>query len=136
MMVSNDGFCHAKRGLLSLRECGKHALSSCQTCGTGLCEDHQILSGYGVFCPDCAVQDDRFQDTDDERLERARYRRESGYYDSGMYYTFADSDYGAFEAQAEEGDESAQAEAAMAAGLDSAEDDSADGDDLDDSMES
>ncbi len=135
-MMPNDGLCHAKKGLLSLRECGKHALSSCQTCGIGLCEDHQVLSADGVFCPDCAVQDDRFRDVDDERLERVRYRREAGYYDSGMYYTFTDTDYGAFEAQEDEGEESAQAEAAMAAGLESEDDDSHDADDLDDDMES
>lgn len=135
-MMPNDGFCHAKKGLLSLRECGKHALSSCQTCGTGLCEDHQILSGYGVFCPDCAAQDDRFQDTDDERLERSRYRRESGYYDHYAYYAFTDSDYSAFDATADAADESLQAAGAIAAGTESEDDDSADADDLDDSMES
>lgn len=135
-MMPNDGFCHAKRGLLSLRECGKLALSSCQTCGTGLCEDHRILSGYGVFCPDCAAQDERFEDVDDERLERVRYRRDTGYYAIGGYYTFSDTDYGAFEPQAEEGDESAQGDASMAAGLDLEGEDSGDGDDLDDFMES
>jgi hypothetical protein len=135
MMVTNDGFCRAKKGLLSLRECGKHALSSCESCGTGLCEDHQVLTGHGVFCPDCAAQDDRFSDLEDERLQRARYRRDSGYYDGGYYYGFSEADYGTFDSEAGEGHESAQSAGALAPGWE-AEDDSTDSDDLDSFMES
>jgi hypothetical protein len=135
VMLTNDGFCHAKKGLLSLRECGKHALSSCGSCGTGLCEDHQILTGHGVFCPDCAAQDDRFSNLEDERLERARYRRESGYYDGGFYFGFSETDFRTFDSEASSGDESAGAEGAMANVLEG-EDDSSDSDDLDSFMES
>jgi hypothetical protein len=135
MMQTTDGLCHAKRGLLSLRECGKHALSACASCGTGLCEDHQILTGEGVFCPDCAVRDERFNNLDDERLERARYRRDSGYYEGAYYYGFTDADYGTFDAQADAGDESGQVAGAMATGWEG-DDESSDSDDLDSFMES
>lgn len=136
MTLLNDGLCHAKKGLLNLRECDKHALSSCKVCGTGLCEDHRLLTEYGVFCPDCAARDDRFGDLEDERLERARYRMGSGYgYGEGYYYAFTDSDFGTFDAQAREGGESAKAEGALTAGWES-DDDVSDSDDLDSFMES
>lgn len=136
MILSRDGFCHAKRGLLTLRECGKHALSSCVACGTGLCEDHQILTGYGVFCPDCAAADDRFGNVEDERLERARFRTSSGYYyEEGYYYHFTATDFAAFDTKTSGAGEPALAEGVQASGLESDDDDS-DSDDLDSSMES
>lgn len=135
MTAINDGFCHAKRGLLMVRDCGKHALSSCESCGTGLCEDHQILTGYGVFCPECAVRDNRLDGLEDERLDRVRYRREGGYYSGGYYYAFSENDYETFDRQAAEGDESATIEDIVAEALEG-EDASLDSDDLDSFMES
>ncbi len=136
MMTIQDGLCHARKGLLVLRDCGKQALSSCGSCGTGLCEDHQILTSEGIFCPDCAAQDDRFSDLTDERLERARYRREGGYYSEGFYYVFSEADYETFESEGASGDEAALEGEAMAAATLEGEDETSDSDDLDSFMES
>jgi|WetSurMetagenome_2_1015567.scaffolds.fasta_scaffold768935_2 hypothetical protein len=145
MTQAIDGFCHAKRGLLNLRDCGKHALSACASCGTGLCEDHQILTGDGVFCPDCAARDERFNDLDDERLERARYRVGSGYQDESYYVSpiiaaesgaFTEEDFGTFETQPGDGADSAQAVAGAMIAEGEGDDESSDSDDLDGFMES
>ena len=136
MTLPSDGFCHAMKGLLMLRECGKQALSACGNCGVGLCEAHQILTAYGVFCPDCAARDDRFADLEDERLERARYRfGNRQYYEDGSYYMFTHTDFETFDAVAGEGGEPARADGALAAGGES-DDDVSDSDDLDSFMES
>jgi hypothetical protein len=145
MMSTSDGLCHAKKGLLVLRKCGKHALSACASCGTGLCEDHQILTGEGVFCPDCAVRDERFANLDDERLERARYRAGSGFdYDDSYYWpvvaaasgAFTEEDFGTFEPQPSDGELSSAAEAGIIASEREDDDESSDSDDLDSFMES
>ncbi|MEN6437276.1 MAG: hypothetical protein ABFD97_01700 [Syntrophobacter sp.] len=136
MIPPSDGFCHAMKGLLTLRECGRHALSACENCGAGLCEDHRILTGEGVFCPDCAARDNRFADLDDERLERARYRMGNRqYYEAGIYYDFTHTDFETFDARADEGGESARAEGALAVGGEG-DDDVSDSDDPDSFMES
>lgn len=134
MRLPGQPFCQAKRGLLSLHECGRPAFSSCQGCGIGLCEAHQIPTEYGVFCPDCAARDDRFNDLEDDRLATARYRNDD--YDFAWSYQlgFSDTDFGTFDVQAREGDESAQAGGVSDAGFEG-EDDGLD-DDLDGSMES
>lgn len=135
MRLPDQPICQAKRGLLHLRECGKPALSSCQTCGTGLCEHHQVLTEYGVFCPDCAARDGRFNDLEDDLLTTARFRIwGEDYYDGSYPFVFTDTDFGTFDAQTREGGESPRAEGVSDAGFEGEDDDS--GDDLDSSMES
>ena len=57
------GQCCAKRGLLTLRECGDSGIHTCLTCNRGLCQAHAILQGAPLpaqqyQCPDCYAAED------------------------------------------------------------------------------
>ena len=57
------GQCCAKRGLLTLRECGDNGVHTCLTCRRWLCEAHAIPQGAPLpaqqyQCPDCYATED------------------------------------------------------------------------------
>ena len=45
--------CGIKRGIFSLRECGKQASDACATCGTGMCQEHTVYSMGKPYCASC-----------------------------------------------------------------------------------
>jgi hypothetical protein len=141
----NFGTCHARVGLLVLRDCGKPAVASCHLCGRALCEAHQVLTEEGPTCPDCVAMRGEFHTPTDEvaaARTRRHYYNDYGYtpHYAGNTHFYSDTDYRTFDQQqASLGSQAAPA-AAAAAGEDDSwsgqQDGSSGKDDLDDFMES
>lgn len=96
------GKCHAKSGLLFLRDCGNPAVNDCHFCGRPICMDHQIALPSGMACPDCAVREDpegRFGgNAADRERDRERYYRDHDYSpDDSDDDDFSEDDYRAFD---------------------------------------
>ncbi|MFP4436753.1 MAG: hypothetical protein ACLFVO_05855 [Chloroflexaceae bacterium] len=45
--------CQIKRGFFVLRDCGKHAVTTCSICGRSICAEHQAQRSAKVMCVDC-----------------------------------------------------------------------------------
>lgn len=113
MSFQDSGTCRATVGLLFLRDCGKRVAGRCQSCGRPVCKKHRITGAEGFLCPECAAQEERFQDRDSVRKihDRNRYHDEHDYrpYYYSSYGTlhhhdhFSDHDYDTFDDQGAEG---------------------------------
>ena len=80
--------CMARRGFLTLRDCGQPATQSCTTCQRAMCTEHlSSASGYQQ-CLDCFAKSEQSANVDvDDPSYSYRYR--VGYYSSGyspLYY--------------------------------------------------
>jgi len=137
------GICHARVGLLVLRDCGEPAVANCRQCGRSLCGAHQVLTEDGPTCPECIARQEQFgTPTDAATAARSRNRYYDRYgYDpfyTGSSHYYSDHDYRTLDAGS-----ASQAVAAspVPTGADEREEggeegQSADTDDLDDFMES
>jgi hypothetical protein len=88
--------CHAKKGLLFLRDCGDPAVDACSLCGRPVCHIHRIVDAQGVLCPECHgrdADDDDDDDMDEDAPDKSRVRNR--YYDRFNYtpYYYGDSHY-------------------------------------------
>lgn len=77
--------CAARRGFLTLRDCGQSAHQQCITCSRPMCSEHlSSASGYQE-CLDCFTKGEQSKTvTDDDPAWAYRYRRD--YYDSSSYH--------------------------------------------------
>jgi hypothetical protein len=137
------GDCHARVGLLVLRDCGRPGVASCHLCGRSLCLAHQVLTEQGPTCPDCVGQQEQFGGAPTEAAATARSRNQ--YYDSygytpfytGSSHYYSDRDYRTFDRQPASEVEQASTESVGAEGSWSDEEGPAPGDDdMDSFMES
>ena len=140
---TNHGSCHARVGLLIVRDCGKPAVANCLLCGRALCVVHQVFTEDGPTCPECIARDEQFgTPTEAVVAARSRNRYYSLYnYDpsySGTSHYYSDHDYRTLDARPDL--QAVEASPDYPTGAD--EEDgggegwSADTDDLDDFMES
>ena len=142
--LSVYGSCHARVGLLVLRDCGKPAVGGCRQCGRTVCAKHQVEGEEGILCPDCAAL--QMKDTEEyrrsDRWDDPMWVRTTMYHHYGyapVYMgeseSFTPSEYAVFDAKGEPG---AEPSGAMEAGAVEREDEGEwdEGDEVDDSMES
>ncbi|MEW6262545.1 MAG: hypothetical protein AB1641_05655 [Thermodesulfobacteriota bacterium] len=138
------GRCHAKKGLLFLRDCDAPAVAACAVCGRPICSAHQVPGPKGPQCPECLALEQKTEPgavTGAGRMnmvDRARYRHH--YYDTygylpyyyGWSHYYSDRDYRTFD----ESSSHPEATAAAAAQAESEDVATADLEQLDDFMES
>jgi hypothetical protein len=72
--------CAARKGFLTLSDCGKSVTRNCANCGRGMCSEHLAAqTGYSL-CLDCAAAKTEVKEGDYDPLWAHRYR--NAYYTS------------------------------------------------------
>jgi hypothetical protein len=98
------GICHARVGLLVLRDCGKPAVANCRLCGRSLCDAHQVLTEDGATCPECIARQEQFGTPADAATAARSRNRYYALYDYDPFYTgsfhyYSDHDYRTLDAR-------------------------------------
>jgi len=80
------GTCMARKGFLTLSDCGNPAVTSCSTCARPMCTMHLAPQSGFTQCLDCAARDPNVKpqaDDDYDGVWAHRYRND--YYSSSSY---------------------------------------------------
>ena len=64
--------CQWQRGLLVMQECGEPATGACGICGRMLCMAHTVPGANGMACPQCASQNEGYEETEDTEMAETR----------------------------------------------------------------
>jgi len=83
--------CAARKGFLTLSDCGEPAVTACANCGRPMCSAHLSTQSGFTMCLDCAASDQNVQEGEYDGVWRNRYR--DSYYTSSGYYPMHSSSY-------------------------------------------
>lgn len=84
------GTCMARRGFLTLSDCGNPATTMCSTCSRPMCATHLAPSSGFTQCLDCAATNPREEQTEGEEQydDEWAHRYHNDYYSSTSYRPF------------------------------------------------
>jgi len=83
--------CAARKGFLTLSDCGEPATTACSNCGRPMCSAHLSAQSGFTMCLDCAASDQSVQEGEYDGVWRNRYR--DTYYTSSGYIPMHRSTY-------------------------------------------
>jgi hypothetical protein len=76
--------CAAKKGFLTMGDCGASAVSACDTCGQPMCSVHLSAQSGFTTCLSCAAANPAVEEGEYDGVWSTRYR--STYYGSSGYH--------------------------------------------------